>query len=102
MRTRFLRGDGTWSTPNNTTYSAYKGATTASAGISGLVPAATTAMRTRYLRGDGTWSTPTNTTYGTASLQAQGLMSTYMYAVLANGAIMALNGTTLTMTTPQL
>lgn len=61
----FLRGDGTWATPPNTTYSAMKGATTSAAGSSGLVPAPSAGAATRYLRSDGTWSTPpdTNTTY---------------------------------------
>lgn len=61
----FLRGDGTWATPPNTTYSAMKGATTTDAGSAGLVPAPSAGAATRYLRSDGTWTTPpdTNTTY---------------------------------------
>lgn len=61
----FLRGDGTWATPPNTTYSAMKGATTSAAGSAGLVPAPSAGAATRYLRSDGTWTTPpdTNTTY---------------------------------------
>lgn len=61
----FLRGDGTWATPPNTTYSAMKGATTSAAGSTGLVPAPSAGAATRYLRSDGTWTTPpdTNTTY---------------------------------------
>lgn len=61
----FLRGDGTWATPPNTTYSAMTGATTSSAGSTGLVPAPSAGAATRYLRSDGTWVTPpdTNTTY---------------------------------------
>lgn len=61
----FLRGDGTWATPPNTTYSAMKGATASTAGSAGLVPAPSAGAATRYLRSDGTWTTPpdTNTTY---------------------------------------
>ena len=47
--------DGTaqWGNDNNTTYSAFKGATSSAAGGSGLVPAPTTTNATQYLRGDG-------------------------------------------------
>lgn len=65
--TQYLRGDGSWATPpdTNTTYSAFKGATTSAAGSAGLVPAPATGAANRYLRSDGTWTTPpdTNTTY---------------------------------------
>lgn len=37
--TQFLRGDGTWQVPPNTTYSVFKGATATTAGTIGLVPA---------------------------------------------------------------
>lgn len=65
----FLRGDGTWATPPNTTYSAMKGATTSAAGSAGLVPAPSAGAATRYLRSDGTWQVPpdTNTTYTLSS-----------------------------------
>ena len=61
----FLRNDGTWATPTNTTYSDMKGATASAAGTHGLVPAPAAGAQTKYLRGDGTWQTPpdTNTTY---------------------------------------
>ncbi len=64
-------------TDNNTTYSAFKGATASAAGGSGLVPAPTAGNQTKYLRADGTWQTPpdTNTTYSTATTSANGLMS---------------------------
>lgn len=53
-------------TDTNTTYSAFKAATSSAAGGSGLVPAPAAGAQAKYLRGDGTWQTPpdTNTTYG--------------------------------------
>lgn len=70
----FLRGDGTWATPPNTTYSAMKGATSSAAGSTGLVPAPAAGKQTSFLRGDGTWVVPTNTTYGLATTSANGLL----------------------------
>ena len=69
--------DGTaqWGNDNNTTYSAFKGATSSAAGGSGLVPAPTTTNATQYLRGDGTWATPPDTKYNNASTSSAGLMS---------------------------
>lgn len=65
----YLRGDGTWATPPNTTYSTMKGASTSAAGSAGLVPAPSAGAATRYLRSDGTWAVPpdTNTTYTLSS-----------------------------------
>ena len=45
----------------DTTYSAMTGATSSSAGKSGLVPAPASGKQGAYLRGDGTWAVPTNT-----------------------------------------
>ena len=61
----YLRGDGTWATPPNTTYSNMSGASTSTAGKAGLVPAPAKGAANRYLRSDGTWAVPpdTNTTY---------------------------------------
>lgn len=70
----FLRGDGTWATPPNTTYSAMTGATSSAAGSTGLVPAPAAGKQTSFLRGDGTWVVPTNTTYGLATTSANGLL----------------------------
>lgn len=72
---KFLRGDGTWQTPANTTYSDMKGATADAAGTHGLVPAPAAGNNAKYLRGDGTWQTPPNTTYGKATQAADGLMA---------------------------
>ena len=57
-------GTAAWGNDNNTTYSAFKGASSSAAGGSGLVPAPAAGAQAKYLRGDGTWQTPPNTTYG--------------------------------------
>lgn len=64
-------------TDTNTTYSAFKGATSSAAGGSGLVPAPAQGASNRYLRSDGTWQVPpdTNTTYGLVTTSTNGLMS---------------------------
>ena len=69
--------DGTakWVNERDTTYSAFKGATSSAAGSAGLVPAPGTANAGQYLKGDGTWGTPTNTTYNDATQSAHGLMT---------------------------
>lgn len=61
----------------NTTYSAFKGATSSAGGGAGLVPAPAQGASNRYLRSDGTWQVPpdTNTTYGLVTTSANGLMS---------------------------
>ena len=68
-QTSFLRGDGTWVIPTNTTYSNMKGATSSAAGKAGLAPAPSAGAANRYLRSDGTWAVPpdTNTTYTLSS-----------------------------------
>lgn len=75
----FTRGDGTSGSiqtqDTNTTYSAFKGATSSAAGGTGLVPAPASGQQARFLRGDGTWQTPPNTTYGNATTSTDGLMS---------------------------
>lgn len=75
---KYLRGDGTWQIPTNTTYSNF--VKSGSGAKAGLVPApSTTAGSTKYLREDGTWSIPpdTNTTYTNESLgQGYGTCST--------------------------
>lgn len=70
-------GTAAWGADNNTTYSAMTGATSSTAGTSGLTPAPAAGTANRYLRSDGTWAVPpdTNTTYGLASSNSNGLMS---------------------------
>ena len=65
----YLRGDGTWATPPNTTYSNMSGASASAAGKAGLVPAPAAGAANRYLRSDGVWAVPpdTNTTYTLSS-----------------------------------
>lgn len=57
--TKFLRGDGTYDTPN----SDFTGATSSENGTHGLVPAPLIAERGKFLKADGTWDDPANTTY---------------------------------------
>ena len=71
---KYLRGDGTWQTPPNTTYSNMGGATSSAAGSAGLVPAPAAGKQTSFLRGDGTWVVPTNTTYAKANTTTLGLV----------------------------
>lgn len=53
--TKYLREDGTWVVPPNTTYSAFTGATSSAAGKAGLVPAPASGKTGLFLRSDGTW-----------------------------------------------
>lgn len=81
-QTSFLRGDGTWVIPTNTTYGVVS---TSSNGLAPKLPGNTTT----YLRGDGTYATPPNTTYSVATTSANGLMSSAMVTKLngiADGA----------------
>ena len=65
--TKYLRQDGSWQVPPNTTYSNMTAATASAAGKAGLVPAPGAGKQGQFLRGDGTWQTPTNTTYSAGS-----------------------------------
>lgn len=64
-------------TDTNTTYSAFKGASSSAAGSVGLVPAPASGQTTLYLKSDGTWGTPTNTTYSTATVTTAGIGKLY-------------------------
>lgn len=69
---KYLRGDGTWQNPPNTTYAVFNGATSSAAGGTGLVPAPAEGYQGRFLRGDGTWQTPTDTKVSQTSSTANG------------------------------
>ena len=62
----FTRGNNTTfsisTQDNNTTYSGMKGATSAAAGSSGLVPAPAAGNQDDFLRGDGVWAVPSKAT----------------------------------------
>lgn len=67
-QTSFLRGDGTWVVPTNTTYGL---ASTTANGLLRQLDGSTS----RFMRGDGTWATPPNTTYAVANESTNGLMA---------------------------
>lgn len=64
----FLRGDGTWVVPTNTTYGL---ASTTANGLLRQLNGSTSS----FMRGDGTWATPPNTTYDVANESTNGLMA---------------------------
>ena len=59
----------------DTTYTAFKGASAEGAGGAGLVPAPAQGDQAKFLKADGTWGTPVNTTYEEATTDTAGLMS---------------------------
>ena len=64
--TKYLRNDGTWvKPPNDNTWTAMVGATSAANGSVGYVNAVPpkNGYNTKYLRADGTWSVPAGTVY---------------------------------------
>lgn len=67
-QTSFLRGDGTWVVPTNTTYGL---ASTTANGLLRQLNGSTSS----FMRGDGTWATPPNTTYAMADESTNGLMA---------------------------
>ena len=71
-----IDGNGVVSaTDTNTTYTTMKGATSSTAGTSGLVPAPQQGQQNSFLKGDGTWGTVESATYGEATQDQSGLMS---------------------------
>ena len=65
----FLKDDGTWEEPTDTTYSTFTNA------ADGLVPKSSgSGEADKFLKGDGTWATPQDTTYNTFSTSADGLV----------------------------
>lgn len=67
-QTSFLRGDGTWVVPTNTTYGL---ASTSANGLLRQLDGSTS----NFMRGDGTWATPPNTIYAVANESTNGLMA---------------------------
>lgn len=67
-QTSFLRGDGTWVVPTNTTYGL---ASTSANGLLRQLNGSTS----NFMRGDGTWANPPNTTYAVANESTNGLMA---------------------------
>lgn len=66
----FLKGDGTWGTPENTKYNVVS---KTAAGLAPQLPNETST--TKYLRQDGTWAVPPNQTYNKATHSSDGLMA---------------------------
>ncbi len=65
----FLKDDGTWDEPTDTTYSTFTSA------ADGLVPKSSSSGDTgKFLKGDGTWATPQDTTYSKFTSAADGLV----------------------------
>ena len=77
----FMRGDGTWATPPNTTYSAFKAATSSAAGGTGLVPAPAAGAQSKFLRGDATWQAISLSTLGVTATATE---LNYMDGVKSN------------------
>ena len=78
---QFMRGDGSWATPPNTTYSTFKAATSSAAGGTGLVPAPAKGYQSRFLRGDATWQAISLSTFGVTATAAE---LNYMDGVKSN------------------
>ena len=72
----------------DTTYAAFKGASSSAGGGAGLVPAPATRNAGQFLRGDGTWATPTDTKYTHPSYTAKA-SGLYKITVDATGHVSA-------------
>jgi hypothetical protein len=65
----FLKDDGTWEEPTDTTYGTFTNA------ADGLVPKSSgSGDADKFLKGDGSWATPQDTTYSTFTSAADGLV----------------------------
>ena len=73
---KFLRGDGTWATPENTTYGI---ATTAAAGLAPALGGGTS----NFLRADGSWAVPT------ANVTTTNTITENSTAVITSGGVYA-------------
>lgn len=71
---RFLKADGSWQVPPDTTYSHFTGATSSAHGVAGLVPNPTyvTNDQDKYLKGNGTWSAIPDSPFTGCSSSADG------------------------------
>lgn len=95
--TKYLREDGTWVKPPNTTYSNMGAATSSAAGSAGLVPAPAAGAQAKFLRGDGTWQTPsTSYTLPTASSSTLGGVKVGTGLGISSGTLSVSYGTTAT------
>lgn len=84
----YTKGNGTTGTvttqDTNTTYSAFKGATSSAAGGQGLVPAPSAGDQAKFLKADGTWGTPSKATLSSLGITATATELNYMDGVTSN------------------
>lgn len=76
------------------TYGNMKGATSSSAGSTGLVPAPNIGEQLKFLRADGTWVIPTNTTYSVGTTSYSGTTKLYTSTGSATDGTMTQNAIT--------
>lgn len=77
---KFLKGDGTWATPQDTTYNVFNTTT------DGLVPKANgTGDTGKFLKGDGTWEAVNTTVNATAPLYGTGTQADPIRLLVSNG-----------------
>ena len=81
---KYLKGDGTWSTPPDTTYNVFDTAT------DGLVPKANGTDDTgKFLKGDGTWEAISTTVNATAPLYGSGTPADPLLLRVSHGLSLA-------------